>query len=136
MTFVAFIAIVQASIGVAAAQELATPLTLVRPLPAGSIVATGDVNEDGAPANSLIGKETRRFLPAGAALTAADVRAPTLVTRNTAVRMEFIKGPLAISAEGRALSNGALGDTVRVLNLVSKAVIFGVVVDRNLVQVR
>ena len=109
---------------------------LLRALPAGSRITEADLAASGDDAAILVGKETRRFLPAGARVGAADLRAPFLVRRNRPVRMEFVKGPLIITAEGRALADGALGETVRVMNLTSKAAIEGVVVKEGVVEVR
>ncbi len=110
--------------------------SLVRAQAAGAILAADDLS--GAPASitELTGKQLRRFMPEGAAVRMSDVRAPTLVERNSLVRMHFIKGALMISAEGRALSNGALGETVRVLALSSKSTVIGVVVAEGVVQIK
>ncbi len=112
--------------------------SLTRPLPAGAIIAAGDVryaDVDRQSAASLIGKQTRRYLPLGAVLRASDIREPTLVVRNSVVRITFERGPLTIAATGRALSDGAVGETIRVLNLTSKAPIAAIVVERGVVKV-
>ncbi|MFN0024056.1 MAG: flagellar basal body P-ring formation chaperone FlgA [Parvularculaceae bacterium] len=124
----------------AAVETRATLLgpSLTRPLPAGAILAASDIQyaEAGAQlASSLVGKQTRRYLPLGAVLRASDIREPTLVVRNSVVRITFERGPLTIAASGRAMSDGALGETVRVLNLTSKATISAVVVARGVVKV-
>jgi flagellar basal body P-ring formation protein FlgA len=75
-------------------------------------------------------------MPAGAVLRNSDVRPPTLVVRNRPVRIDYAKGPLLISAPGRALSNGANGETVRVMNLSSRSIITGVVIDVDRVKVQ
>lgn len=59
-----------------------------------------------------------------------------LVKRNALVALEFIRGPLSIVAEGRALSAGAAGETVRILNTSSKATVTAEVVGPNRVRVR
>jgi flagella basal body P-ring formation protein FlgA len=77
--------------------------------------------------------------PVAAALASRPARtaAPApLVKRNALVALEFVRGPLTIVAEGRALSAGAAGETVRVLNTTSKATISGEVVGPNRVRVR
>lgn len=120
----------------AAAPATAAPVAITRPLAAGSILSPDDIRSGGADEDGYVGKELRRYMPAGALVHQTDLRTPTLVARNRQVRLEFLKGSLSITAEGRALSNGAAGDTVRVLNLSSKTVITGVVVDLNRVEVR
>lgn len=131
MLWLAFSAVLEA-----AAPTTAASVELTRPLAAGAILSPGDIRSGGSDEAEYVGKELRRFMPAGANVRETDLRTPTLVTRNRQVRLEFLRGPLSITAEGRALSNGAAGDTVRVINLTSKTVVTGVVVDLNRVAVR
>lgn len=118
-----------------AAAETAAPATLARALPAGAALAEGDViladPGDAASADllaSLAGKEARRMLPKGAVLREADFRAPLLVERNAPVIMEFSKGALVMTTEGRALSNGSRGEFVKVINARSKTIVLARVV--------
>lgn len=113
----------------------ADPPTLQRAAPAGAILDIQDMSGDEALIQSLAGKEARRFMPAGAIVRISDLREPLLVVRNRPVRVRFIKGSLSISAEGRALSDGALGESVRVMAPRSKLTITGVVVGKNSVAV-
>ncbi len=130
MKTLALIALMQAAV------EASPAPALVRAQAAGAILAAEDLSGDPATVALLSGKQLRRFMPAGAAIRPADVRAPVLVARNALVRMQFVKGALSISAEGRALSSGALGEEVRVLALSSKSTIAGVVVGEGVVQVK
>jgi flagella basal body P-ring formation protein FlgA len=109
---------------------------LLRAAPAGAVLTSADLSGEPARIEELIGRQMRRSLPAGAAVTPADVRAPSLVLRNKLVRVQFVKGALSISSEGRALSTGSLGESVRVMSLPSKSTIEGVVVGPGVVQVR
>jgi len=136
MSYLAFLFLLQSPASLGADSSLVERAVLVRPLSAGSIITQADLVSDKMPDDELIGMETRRYMPIGSAVQVSDLRAQTLIKRNAAVRIAFDKGRLSIVAEGRALSNGARGDTVRVLNLSSKSVVFGVVVDRDLVQVK
>lgn len=110
--------------------------TLLRPLQAGVILTADDFDGEPSMIDELVGLETRRFMPAGSVVRPTDIRAPILVSRNSPVRLQFAKGALAISAEGRALSSGALGESVRVMSLYSKKTLVGVVAGEGLVQVR
>lgn len=109
--------------------------TLIRPVAVGEILSTEDIAGDATAVGALVGKQVRRHMPEGALVRPADVRAPLMVTRNAIVRMQFVRGALKISAEGRALSNGAYGDSVRVMSLSSRTTITGVVADEGLVEV-
>lgn len=112
------------------------PPALARPVAAGEALTAGDFSGAAPSIAPLLGKEARRFLPAGAVVRVTDVREPVLVSRNSAVRMQFVKGPLTISADGRALSDGAFGESVRVLSLQSRTTIVGVVAGEGLVLVQ
>jgi flagella basal body P-ring formation protein FlgA len=85
---------------------------------------------------SLAGKEARRLIPKGAALREVDFRAPLLVERNAPVVMEYAKGVLVMTTEGRALSNGSKGDVVKVINARSKTIVLARVVARGKVVVQ
>lgn len=114
----------------------ASGATLTRSLPAGAVIKPEDVAGTETDASVFVGKELRRYLPAGSILQSADLRPPTLVTRNRPVRLEYAKGPLLITAEGRALSSGAEGDAVQVINLTSRNVLTGIVIGADRVEVR
>jgi len=114
----------------------ASGATLTRSLPAGAVITSDDVADAEPDASVFVGKELRRYLPAGSVLRSSDLRPPTLVTRNRPVRLEYVKGPLLITAEGRALSSGAEGDAVQVINLTSRSVLTGIVIGADRVEVR
>ncbi len=114
----------------------AEPLALARPVAAGALLSPLDFNGDARSTADFVGKEVRRFMPAGAIVRATDVREPLLVLRNTVVRMQFVKGLLSITADGRAMSSGAHGESVRVMSLQSRTTIVGVVAGEGLVQVQ
>lgn len=77
--------------------------------------------------NDLNGREARRLLLRGQPLRAEDVRKPILVTKGSTVTMTFEAPGLALTAVGRAMSEGGLGETVIVLNPVSYRQVTGVV---------
>jgi flagella basal body P-ring formation protein FlgA len=72
---------------------------------------------------AVIGMALRRDVPVGQPLTVADVVRPVLVARNAAVRMNLNAAGIALSAQGVALEDGALGDRVRVQNPSSRATV-------------
>lgn len=75
----------------------------------------------------LIGQEARIALYAGRPIMEGDVGPPALVARNQLVRLVYDAGGLSIAAEGRALGRGGAGDSLRVMNLASRATVTGVV---------
>jgi flagella basal body P-ring formation protein FlgA len=118
-------------------------LALVTPAMAESVVATRtlraqtvigpddltvvDARLPGALADPelALGLETRVAIYAGRPVMPGDLGAPTLVQRNQMVSLIYMAGGLAISTEGRALSRGSEGETVRVINLGSRTTVSG-----------
>ena len=83
----------------------------------------------------LVGLTPRRVITAGKPVKAGDVQAPMIVSRGDVVTMSFRSGGLALTAQGKALENGAKGDTIRVVNLTSNKTIQAEVTDSKEVSV-
>ncbi|HEY8947737.1 MAG TPA: flagellar basal body P-ring formation chaperone FlgA [Rhizomicrobium sp.] len=69
--------------------------------------------------NDLDGMEARRVLRAGEPIRPDDVRHPILVTKGSTVTMTFDAPGVTLTAVGKAMSEGGIGETVTVLNPVS-----------------
>jgi flagella basal body P-ring formation protein FlgA len=69
--------------------------------------------------DSLSGMQARRLLRAGEPLRDADVRRPVIVGKGQTVTMVFSAPGVELTAMGRAMSEGGLGDTVTVQNPAS-----------------
>lgn len=104
--------------------SLAGSVTASRTLPAGTIIGASDLyvapEDDPAQADAMIGQQTRITVYAGRAINPAHLQAPRLVSRNQMVSLIFSAGALRIETEGRALAEGAAGDTIPVMNLSSR----------------
>lgn len=83
----------------------------------------------------VVGQEARVVLYAGRPILLDDIGPPAIVTRNQIVRVRFRGVGLNITTEGRALERGAVGDRVRIMNLTSRATVFGQVQEDGSVQV-
>jgi len=83
----------------------------------------------------LEGMQARVALYPGRPIRLQDVGPPALVDRNEIVILVFEAGGLEIRADGRALSRGAFGDRVRVMNLASRSTLFGTVASDGTVHV-
>ncbi|MFN8722371.1 MAG: flagellar basal body P-ring formation chaperone FlgA [Rhodospirillales bacterium] len=92
----------------------------------------GDVLTD---AEALIGQTPRRTLAAGQPVRSRDVAAPITVGKNSSVSMVFETQNMTLIARGRALQDGAVGDTIRVLNTQSNRTIDAVVAAPGLVRI-
>ncbi len=71
--------------------------------------------------------EARRILHAGEALRADDLRHPVVVTKGQTVTMLFHAPGVELTAMGRSMSEGGIGDTVTVQNPSSFRMIAGVI---------
>lgn len=112
-----------------------------RTIRVGAIVTTGDISPPESEAalreaSAFVGLEAARTIFKGEAVTRDQLRQPTLVARNAVVAMEFVRGSLVISTEGRALEDGAAGQLVRVMNLASKRIVPATVVSANVVRTK
>jgi flagella basal body P-ring formation protein FlgA len=83
---------------------------------------------------SIVGMQTRRVLRAGVSMRNDDVRAPILVTKGSTVTMLFEAPGVTLTATGRAMSEGGVGDTVTVLNPASYRQISAVVTGAGTVK--
>lgn len=120
-----------------------TPV-LVRVVEKGELLSVSDftVEEKGeaqargaiAPADAA-GKEAGRRLQAGAVVRSGDIIEPQLVRRGEPVSITVRNGGLSITAPGRALSNGAAGQLVRVVSTATNRTLDGVVEASGQVRV-
>jgi len=68
---------------------------------------------------SISGHEARRLLRAGEPVRTDDVRMPILVAKGATVTMEFSLPGISLTASGRAMTEGGMGETITVQNPVS-----------------
>ncbi len=83
----------------------------------------------------VIGKEARVNIYPGRPIMRDALGAPAILERNQSVVMRFTRGALTIYSEGRVLDRAGVGERVRVMNLDSKAVIFGRVGADGVIEV-
>ena len=85
---------------------------------------------------TLIGMTPRRTITQGSPIQVSDILKPEAVTRGSLVTMIFDSGAMRLTAEGKALQNGAAGDTIRVLNTASNKTLQAMVTDNGDVIVK
>lgn len=98
--------------------------------------AAGDLSAGFARLSDVIGQEARVALYAGRPILAGDIGPPAVITRNQIVILNYSAGGIRISTEGRALERGAIGDRIRVMNLGSRATLFGQILGDGTIMVR
>lgn len=69
--------------------------------------------------SEIVGREARRLLHAGEPIRAEDIRMPILVEKDSTVTMTFDAPGISLTATGRAMNEGGMGETVVVQNPVS-----------------
>lgn len=130
-----------AALAGAAAAEPAAPIeipVLRQPLQPGAIIEADDLVTRAVSvqrlragtitrAEDIVGKTPRRALRAGIPLDMRDVEAPRLVRRGEQVSVAYVAGGIRLEMSGRALDDGARGETIRIQNTKSAATIEAVV---------
>ncbi len=99
-------------------------------------VAAGDLTTGFSRLSDVIGQEARVALYAGRPILMGDIGPPAVIARNQIVGLKYRANGINISTEGRALERGAIGDRIRVMNLGSRATLFGQILDDGTVEVR
>jgi len=85
--------------------------------------------------DALIGLASRRQLSAGRLIQNTSVGTPVVVQRNKPVSLIYEDGSLQLMARGRALQDGGVGDSVRVMNIASNIVVTGMITGPQTVSV-
>lgn len=85
--------------------------------------------------SELAGKQAARPVRAGDMITKSMVDLPPDIKSGDVIKL-VIKAPgLEISGSGKALHDGYIGESTKVLNTQTKKIIYGVVVDQNTVEI-
>ncbi len=120
---------------------------LARRLPSGTAVSEADVTWTAFPedrlapdavvdSSQMVGRALRRDTAEGTPLHSRDLMEPRLVARGKLVILKIQNPHLLITAQGRALQDGGIGDTVTVTNTQSNRVVSGVVESPGVVRIQ
>ena len=85
--------------------------------------------------SDIVGKEVKRALYPGQPIFPRDIAQKAAVTRNQPVVLRFIKNGIFIETVGRSLSRARIGEQAKVMNLVSKRIVYGTVLLDGTVSV-
>ncbi|HHY48654.1 MAG TPA: flagellar basal body P-ring formation protein FlgA [Alphaproteobacteria bacterium] len=118
----------------AATRPAGTVLTLddieMRPIPLRHAEASGAATLD-----QLVGKQLTRQSREGMLLRAADVTEPRVIERNALVTVVLSEGPMTLTVKGEALNSAAVGETVQVMNSVSRRILTGTALPNGAVAI-
>lgn len=87
-----------------------------------------------ADTQAIVGKEAKRNIGSGEPFRTALLDAPTAVKRGELVTLESLAGSIKVSSAGTAITDGRIGQKIRVRNNSSERIISGVVISQGLVQ--
>jgi flagellar basal body P-ring formation protein FlgA len=85
--------------------------------------------------DDAIGMQLKRALAAGQPLMVSELMRPSMVQKGAAVTMLLDSPGITLSAQGQALESGAIGERIRVLNPVSRAVLEAEIIGPDRVRV-
>ena len=125
---------------------LASVFTARQTLPRGHLLTADDltVNERDVSrmiggyvtsADALVGQRLKHSIIAGRVVTPAMIEADSIVSRGQTVTLIASQGGLKVSMKGRAMSDGAINQRIRVENTNSGRVIEGIVRSREHVEI-
>ena len=86
-------------------------------------------------AQSVIGMVVHRPIRSGSVIKAQDIKAPIIVAKGETITLLANQGALQVSSEGVALSNGKMGEQIRVQNAHSRRIIDARVVGAGRAEV-
>ncbi len=121
-------------------------VTLARPIPRGETIRESDIvverliradvqTDALTRAELVVNQAARRALRSGQTLRAADLMKPQIISRDDAVTIVFQTKAITLTLRGKAMGNGAEGETISVLNPQSKRLVQGVVTAPGVVTV-
>jgi len=128
------------------AVEMLEVIALSQPLKRGDILQEGDLTTLRLPrakvntaalqdSKPVVGMAARVNLRPGQPLASKDFERPVLVTRGDKVTVTFTLGAMKLTSRAQALSNGAKGDVIDVMNLQSRRIVPATVSSRGHVLV-
>lgn len=128
------------------AHKLVEMPVLARSMRAGEVISEQDIDFDQmretrvprtaiTDAGQLIGMSVRRYVRAGQTVSASQVSEPLAIRKGDVVTILLETPNMVLSARGRALEDGAVGDVIRVSNLSSRRLIDAAVSGPEMVRV-
>jgi flagella basal body P-ring formation protein FlgA len=85
--------------------------------------------------NGIIGNVSKRSLKAGTAISPGMIDLPIIVKRGQTVTLRAERPGFAVNMKGLALRKGRKGDRIKVENSNSSRVLFGTIVDSDIVLI-
>jgi flagella basal body P-ring formation protein FlgA len=87
-------------------------------------------------AEQLIGMAAKRLISSNRPIRQAQIRRPMLIAKGGIVTIRLSYANMSLTAQGRSLDEGSLGDVVRITNSQSKKIVEARVTGANRVRVQ
>jgi flagella basal body P-ring formation protein FlgA len=121
-------------------------LVAARSLPRGHLLAAGDLSRDErdvsrmhsgylTDSRELVGQRLKHQVIAGRPITPAMIEADRIVTRGQSVTLVAAGAGINVTMTGKALTDGALNQRIRVENVKSGRIVEGIVRSREQVEI-
>ena len=115
-------------------------------VPRGEVISSHDLNwiktrEDTlrhdviTDVDQIVGMTPRSPMRVGQMVTNSEIQKPVAIVKGALVTLVLKSGTMTLSAQGRALEQGSLGDTIHVINTHSNLTVEGKVEGPNMVSV-
>ena len=101
----------------------------------GTIPATSFMSGMATSMGTLVGMQSRRILRASESVRSDDVRPPILVAKGSTVTMTFSAPGITLTAIGRAMSEGGMGESITVQNPASYRMVTATITGAGNVRV-
>jgi len=85
--------------------------------------------------SDVVGLVTRNQIRSGIVINPGQIRAPYLVQRGQTIRIVAKTSTYEVAMQGKALSNGALGEVIRVKNTKSQRIVEGIVSAQGVIEI-
>lgn len=85
--------------------------------------------------NSIIGNISKRSLKAGTAISPSMINLPIIIKRGQYITLRAERPGFAVNMKGTALKKGRKGDKIKVKNSSSNKVLFGTIVNADLILI-
>lgn len=119
---------------------------LARPVPQGQMIAERDLGSIELRADrvghtvitvaeTIVGMTPARPIAAGQPISTQDIRRPVVVARNSTVTMIYSLPGVTLTAMGKAMDDGGIGDTIRISNVQSRNVVTAIVEGSDIVRI-
>lgn len=85
--------------------------------------------------DQIVGMQAKYNIPGGHIIKMSDLKKPPIIKENDPVTLLYTGHDISLKTIGIALSSGAVGEKIRVKNEKTGIVVFGEILDKNVVKV-